>query len=105
MRYGLTENVIDQIGGILKEFPEVEAALIYGSRAKGNFTPSSDIDMVLKGDNIDLRILNRIILKLDDMLLPYKIDLSIYGHITNNDLLSHIDRIGQTIYSNTLSVS
>lgn len=105
MRYGLSDSVIDKISGILKEFPEVEAALIYGSRAKGNFKPLSDIDMVLKGDNINLRTLNRIILKLDDMLLPYKIDLSIYDHITNDDLLSHIDRIGQPIYSNNLSVS
>ncbi|MES2426198.1 MAG: nucleotidyltransferase domain-containing protein [Bacteroidota bacterium] len=98
MQYGLSENVISKIYTVLEQYPAVEKAVLYGSRAKGNFKPSSDIDITLKGNNIDLKLLSRIILKLDDLLLPYKIDLSIYNHIANQELLYHIDRVGKILW-------
>lgn len=104
MQYGLSENILVKINKVLDQFPAVDKAVIYGSRAKGNFRPSSDIDLTLKG-NIDLQLLSRIILKLDDLLLPYKFDISIYNHITNVELLDHIDRIGQTLWdSNKIGI-
>jgi predicted nucleotidyltransferase len=30
---------------VLATFPEVEKVVVYGSRAKGNFKPGSDIDL------------------------------------------------------------
>ncbi len=103
--YGLTENIVNRISQVFHEFPEIEYAILYGSRAKGNFKPSSDIDITLQGKRLNLSVLNRIALKLDDLLLPNKFDLSIYSHITNTDLLDHIDRIGKVFYKNDLLVS
>ena len=104
MKYGLNEHNINRITEVLQDFPEVENALIYGSRVKGNFKPSSDIDITLRG-NIDLQTFSKIILRLDDLLLPNKFDLSIYDHITNPDLLSHIKRIGQVLYQNNATIA
>ncbi|WP_197904747.1 nucleotidyltransferase domain-containing protein [Desulfosarcina alkanivorans] len=56
---------------------------MYGSRAKGNFKPGSDIDLTLKVNRLNLHLLNKISLELDDLLLPYTVDLSIYT-ISNN---------------------
>lgn len=98
MKYGLSQNHIDKIINVLKQFPAVEKGILYGSRAKGNFKPSSDIDIVLKGKDMDLQVLSRISLMLDDLLLPNKFDLSIYHHIANQDLLEHIDRAGKNLY-------
>jgi hypothetical protein len=36
--------------------------------------------------------------ELDDLLLPYKIDMSIFSQIDNPDLVSHIARVGQVFY-------
>ncbi len=36
--------------------------------------------------------------ELDDLLLPYKIDLSIYNQIENTDLIAHIQRAGIVFY-------
>jgi predicted nucleotidyltransferase len=69
------------------------------SRAKGNFKPGSDIDMVLKGTKIDLHLLNKISLELDDLLLPYIFDVSIYHQISNPDLIAHISLFGKTFYT------
>ncbi|MDH5298814.1 MAG: nucleotidyltransferase domain-containing protein [Desulfobulbaceae bacterium] len=78
--------------------PEVEEAILYGSRAKGNERPGSDIDLTLNGPNLNLQVINRISRELDDLLLPYTIDLSVFRQISNSDLLDHIERVGQVFY-------
>ncbi len=47
--YGLKQTVVEQISHVLARYPEIERAVIYGSRAKGNFKPGSDIDLALIG--------------------------------------------------------
>jgi len=41
MRFGLPESAIEQICAIFAAHPEIEQAVLYGSRAKGNFKPGS----------------------------------------------------------------
>lgn len=98
MKFGLTENVIHKIQQQLYLHNEIENVIIYGSRAKGNYKTNSDIDLTIKG-NVNLTILNTLENELDDLLLPYKIDISIYNQISNIDLVNHIDRVGQLFYS------
>ena len=98
MRFGLKENITKSIENILTDFPQVEAVIIYGSRAKENYRPGSDIDLTFKGDNLNLEILNKISLQIDDLLLPYTFDLSVFNHIDNDDLLDHIERVGKVFY-------
>jgi type I restriction enzyme S subunit len=95
---GLDQRVISKINDIFRLFPEIDEAILYGSRAMGNFKPHSDIDLTLKGENLDLSILQKIETQLDDLLLPYKIDLSIFHQIQNQDLVEHISRVGKKFY-------
>lgn len=99
MKYGLKQNILNDIRLVLGRFPDVEAAYLYGSRAKGNYKASSDIDLALKGENLNLRELSNISLQLDDLLLPYQFDVSIYHQIDNDDLLNHINRVGVNLCS------
>lgn len=98
MTFGLKDEILMQIRNIIKDFPEVEKVLIYGSRAKGNFRPGSDIDLTFKGNNLNLKILNKISLQIDDLLLPYNFDMSVFEHIDNKDLLEHIGGVGKIFY-------
>jgi predicted nucleotidyltransferase len=100
MKYGLKEQTINKILKVFQSFPEIEQAILYGSRAKGYFKPGSDIDLTIKGKNLNLQLINKIDLELDDLLLPYTFDLSIYNQIDNSDLLEHIKRVGKDFYSN-----
>lgn len=36
--------------------------------------------------------------QIDDLFLPYTVDLSQYGQLTNVDLIDHIDRVGVVVY-------
>jgi nucleotidyltransferase substrate binding protein (TIGR01987 family) len=96
-KYGLSSETFEQIQATFRQFPQVQKAILYGSRAKGNFHNGSDIDIVLQGNDLNLQVLADIGLSLDDLFLPYKIDLSILQHINNPDLLSHIERVGVVI--------
>ena len=95
---GLTANTNEKIRSVFEHYPEIESAVLYGSRAKGNFRPGSDIDLVIKGEKLDLVTLNKISNELDDLLLPNRIDLSIFHHIKNDKLLDHIHRVGRLFY-------
>ena len=97
-KYGLKKQVIKNIKDVFSVFPEVDEAILYGSRAKGNFKPGSDIDLTLNGNNLNLTVLNKISLRLDDLLLAYTFDLSIYNHIKDKDLIDHINRKGIPFY-------
>lgn len=99
MKYGLKEARIQSINYIFSQHPEIEKVILYGSRAKGNYKPGSDIDLTLIGDQINNSTLNKISCELDDLLSPYIFDLSIYHHITNEDLLEHIKEIGIIFYT------
>jgi predicted nucleotidyltransferase len=104
MKYGLSSNNLNRILKIFKQFPAVETVYLYGSRAKGNYKPSSDIDIVLKGNKLDLSQLSSIMTQLDDLLLPNQFDVSLYHQIDNKELLEHINRVGIPLYSSTNSV-
>ena len=98
MNHGLSENTVERILGVLAHFPEVEKAVLYGSRAKGTHRPGSDIDLTLCGSGLGQTHLARIDEALDDLLLPYQIDLSDMASLTHPALLDHIRRVGIVFY-------
>lgn len=98
MSYGLNEATIARIRGVLARFKDVEKALLYGSRAKGNYRAGSDIDLTLYGAGLSFDQLGMIASELDDLLLPYTIDLSIFEQLGNSDLREHIERVGVVFY-------
>lgn len=94
----MTKEEIASIRAVFPKYQQVEEVLIYGSRALGNFKTASDIDLTLKGKDIDLSLQTKIEFDLDDLMLPYKFDISIYDKITNPEFLDHINRVGKEIY-------
>jgi predicted nucleotidyltransferase len=98
LQFGLKPAMITQMNAVFASSPEVSQVILYGSRAKGNFKRGSDIDLCLLGAGLSTRTLLQLDSALDDLLLPYKIDLSIREHIDNPELLAHIERVGTSFY-------
>jgi len=94
MRFGLKIEITEQIQTVLRKYKQVEKAILYGSRAKGNFRNGSDIDLTLVGKDLTLEIQYKIMEDLEELFLPYIIDLSIFHQISNPDLVDHIERVG-----------
>jgi len=98
MRYGLSEQTIEKICGILAKHPAIDQTVLYGSRAKGNFKPGSDIDLSLHGAGISSKELGDIAFELDELLLPYSIDLLVFDRLEYAALREHIERVGVVFY-------
>ncbi len=99
MNHGLSDTTVNAIRDVFSRHPQVRKALLYGSRAKGRHKPGSDIDLTLIGDeDLDLDRLFRIMDELDDLLLPYSIDLSLHRDIDDPEVLAHIQRVGGDFY-------
>lgn len=96
--FGLAPNVIDQLRAEFARTPHLQRALVFGSRAKGNYRPGSDIDIALFGPELTLAELLDLDGRIDDLLLPYQVDLCQVDTLENPDLLEHIQRVGQRLY-------
>ena len=97
-RHGLPPRTERKIRDVLARHPEIEKAVLYGSRARGNFKSGSDIDLTLVGEKLDSKILGQLDWELDDLLLPYTIDLSLFRELNHPELIEHIQRVGIVFY-------
>jgi uncharacterized protein len=98
MKYGLTDTTVAKIHAVFARFPEIEKAILYGSRAKGNPKQGSDIDLTLVGQALTSELRSKIAWQLDDLLLPYTVDLSLFHELNHADLREHIQRVGVVFY-------
>ncbi len=99
MTAGLSADTVVRLQQVLARFPQVDQAVLYGSRAMGNFKPGSDIDLTLFGKSVDSEVLADIANAIDDLLLPYVVDLSAHSMLDNQALIDHIDRVGVAFYT------
>ncbi len=99
--FGLSDKTLSTVRSILASCKEVEQAVLYGSRAKGNYKSGSDIDLTLIGPKLSPRMLADLTGKLEDSAIPYRVDLSLKGNIDNPNLLEHIERVGLVLYEST----
>jgi len=97
-RFGLPEKALAGIKRIFSDYPDIEKVVLYGSRAKGDYREGSDIDLTIVGDRLTAEQFSHLQVALDDLLLPYTIDLSLLRQIENPDLLAHIARVGVVFY-------
>ena len=97
--FGLIDRDIEYIVKAMKKFDEIEKAIVFGSRAMGNYKKGSDVDIAIIGEDIT----SSTVYGLDDYLnevypLPYFFDVLQYSSITNDNLKKHIDNEGKIIY-------
>lgn len=96
--FGLSDQALATVRAILDDYPAVEKAILYGSRAKGNYRKGSDIDLTLIGTALNHRLLAEIAGRLEESAIPYQVDLSLKEQIDNPNLLAHIERVGVVFY-------
>jgi uncharacterized protein len=97
--FGLSSRARDLLVSTFAAEPRISRALIYGSRAKGNYRPGSDIDIALDAPQMTYSDCLRLATTLDDLMLPWRIDLSLLHQIDNPDLLDHIARVGKPLWT------
>lgn len=97
-RFGLPPCAVDKLSGVFRTCPQVERVVLYGSRAKGTYRPGSDIDLTMEGQGLTFAQLLAVVNQIDELLLPWMVDLSLRASIDNPALLEHIERVGVPFY-------
>ena len=98
VQFGLPDDVLPRLLAVLSSNRKVKQITLYGSRAKGNSRDGSDIDLCLDGDALSLKDLAELDASIDDLLLPWKVDIAVRQQIDNPDLIAHIERVGVRLY-------
>jgi len=97
MNFGLTEDALEAIRAVLVRYPEVEEAVVFGSRSLRRDHPPSDVDLALHGEVSPLDA-ESIALELNDLPLPFQFDVQALAAIRHRGLRAHIARAGQILY-------
>lgn len=99
MNHGIEENVLQSIRNILAgNCQNIDKICLFGSRATGQFTKTSDIDLVLYGD-ISEQQTDRLYTCFHESMIPYKVDVTAYQHVTYPPLKRHIDDVVKLLFS------
>ncbi|QNI66399.1 nucleotidyltransferase domain-containing protein [Synechococcus sp. BMK-MC-1] len=83
---------------LIRSRSHVQKIVLYGSRALGRQRAGSDIDLCLEAPSMELGELLELGAALDDLLLPWQIDLQLRHLIAHEGLVAHIERAGQLLW-------
>ncbi len=99
MYYGLKDKDKNYLIQTIQGFNEIDKVVIFGSRAKGNYKTGSDVDLAVYGADVTFDVVARLHAKLEDESpMPYFFDVIDVNHLDNQDLKSHIERVGKVIF-------
>ena len=94
MTDGLKNAYREAIIAAIAANDRVERAVLFGSRATGTNTVSSDVDIALFGDRLTLTDLARLSVAIDEIPMAQSVDLLLYDVIQDRALRDHIRRDG-----------
>ena len=93
----LQPTELESLRSVFRRHPEISEVRLFGSRAKGNARPASDVDLAIWGQ-VDDRSVEAIAAELDELPLPYHYDVKSFASIKLQALREHIERVGITIF-------
>ncbi len=98
MRYGLSDEQLKKISAILSKHPAIEKALLFGSRAMGNYKKASDVDIAVVGKGINFLQTASIKNDLEKTNIPFFFDVLSYDNLNSQEVRENIDEYGKVIY-------
>ncbi len=99
MKYGLSDKQLREIVGIISSYPQIEQALIFGSRAIDTYKEASDVDIAIKGNKADSKLAAALKDRLEEeSYLPFFFDVIAYNSVQSEELKKHVRTKGKSIY-------
>ena len=99
MTDGLKDAHREAIIAAIAANDRVERAVLFGSRATGTNTVTSDVDIALFGDRLTLTDLARLSVAIDEIPMAQSVDLLLYNSIQDRTLRSHVRQRGAEWYA------
>ena len=97
--YGIRINLYNELINTIKRFG-IKKAIIFGSRARGEYKDNSDIDLAIIFNNNDKDNFIKLQTKLEELETLYKFDIIDFNGIKDDKFKSEIEKDGIVIYEN-----
>ena len=97
LRTGLSERVTDLLRAEVRRFPEVRAAYLYGSRARGDYKPQSDIDIAIDAPGMTAQNFAQLWSAIDALPIAYPLDCVWLQALPESHLKAQIERDGMIL--------
>lgn len=96
--FGIGDDILAKIRGVIVQYPHVLSAGIYGSRARGDYKNYSDIDIAVHGPKLTEREFSNLCFDIEGLPIIFKMDITHVDTLGNKDLLEKIRRDEKQIY-------
>ena len=96
--YGIRINLYNEIINVIKEFG-ANKIILFGSRARGDFKESSDIDIAIEFLNNNKDNFIKIQTRLEDLNTLYKFDIVDFNSLKEDKFKKEILKDGIVIYN------
>lgn len=95
---GISKRFIDELQSYCFKNNQIDKILLFGSRARGDFHKTSDIDLAIFTKNSSHTQQNLMEDAIKEMTTPLKMDVVFMDRLTKDKLISNIKRDGVVIY-------
>lgn len=96
--FGIPENIWQTIIQTFQANNKLDYVYIFGSRARGDYSINSDIDLAVYGKNVSLKDELELMADMDSFYNGYKIDLINLNFVKTKPIYHSILRDGIVIY-------
>lgn len=95
---GISKRFVDELQSHCARNNQVEKIILFGSRARGDYHRSSDIDLAVSTINSSHSKQNLIEQSIYELPTPLKIDVIFMSRLTKEKLILNIKKEGVVIY-------
>ena len=95
---GISKRFMNELQNYCSKNPQLEKVLLFGSRARGDYRRTSDIDIAVFTKEISHTEQNLIEHAINELPTPLKIDVVFMDRLKKEKLISNIIKEGVVIY-------
>lgn len=95
---GITQRFLTELLMLCKKNESIESVLLFGSRARGDYRNTSDIDLALFTNNLSHSEQNLIEADLQNLSTPLKMDVLFMNRLNKEELIINIRNEGVVLY-------
>ncbi|ENK1244263.1 nucleotidyltransferase domain-containing protein [Clostridium botulinum] len=97
-KMGISLQLFEEIRNSILKNPKINKAVIFGSRARGDYKKTSDIDICIYGKDIQNMDINLLEDSLNEINTPLDFDIVYFDKISKEALKINIEKDGILIY-------
>ena len=97
-RTGLSNRITDLLRAEVHRFPEVRAVYLYGSRARGDYSPQSDIDIAIDAPGLTQQSFAQLWSAIDALPIAFPLDCVWLQALAESPLKIRVMRDGRVFW-------